>query len=79
MNDTEILRDRVEKKKYLYIRDRPAMDHLRYEDYKYRKTKSKSEEKKHCPFAVAKDPILRRIRAFAYPIGTKWHRILDPE
>ncbi|XP_063708736.1 glutamate receptor ionotropic, delta-2 [Culicoides brevitarsis] len=79
MNDTEILRDRVEKKHYLYIRDRPAMDHLRYEDYKYRKTKSKSEEKKHCPFAVAKEPLLRRGRAFAYPLGTKWHSIFDPE
>lgn len=79
MNDTEVLRDKVEKKKYLYIRDRPAMDHLRYNDYKYRKTKSKSDEKKHCPFAVAKDALLRRRRAFAYPKDAKWKEIFDPE
>uniref|UniRef100_A0A336K8J6 CSON003923 protein n=1 Tax=Culicoides sonorensis TaxID=179676 RepID=A0A336K8J6_CULSO len=79
MNDTDILRDRVEKKKNLYIRDRPAMDHLRYDDYKYRLTKSRNDEKKHCPFAVAKDPLLRLRRGFAYPLNTKWNRLFDPE
>lgn len=79
LNDSEILIDKVEKRNYLYIRDRPAMDAMRYNDYKYRKTINKDNEKIHCPFAVAKKPLLRRPRAFAYPKNTKWSPLFDPE
>lgn len=79
LNDTTILIDKVEKRNFLYIRDRPAMDYLRYSDYKYRKTLSKDNERIHCPFAVAKKPLLSRRRAFAYPRNSEWHTLFDPE
>lgn len=78
-NETNLLHDKVEKKGYLYIRDRPAMDHLRYKDYKYRKTISLKDEKKHCPFAVAKYPLLRRRRGFAFSLNSSLHILFDPE
>lgn len=68
----------VQKENYVYIRDRPAMDHLMYTDYKYRKTISK-EEKVHCPFATAITPFMTRKRAFAYPKNSPWSSLFDPE
>jgi glutamate receptor, ionotropic, invertebrate len=78
-NDTVILMKSVEKKNYVFIRDKPAVDHLIYQDYKYRKNIDQFNEKVHCPFAVAKSPFLKRKRAFAYPLKTKWNALFDPE
>lgn len=68
----------VQKENYVFIRDKPAMNHLMYNDYKYRKTIS-VEEKVHCPFAIATKPFMRRKRAFAYPRNSTWMNLFDPE
>uniref|UniRef100_A0A1B0CLI0 Uncharacterized protein n=2 Tax=Lutzomyia longipalpis TaxID=7200 RepID=A0A1B0CLI0_LUTLO len=77
-NDTDILLQDVEKRNYLYVRDRPAINHLIYRDYVYRKTISLTDEKIQCPFAVAKAPFMTRKRAFAYPKNSSLHLLFDP-
>lgn len=44
-NDTDILLSLVKKKNLIYIRDRPAITHMLYEDYKKRKFYPKGQEK----------------------------------
>ncbi|XP_055376829.1 glutamate receptor ionotropic, kainate 2 [Condylostylus longicornis] len=78
-SDTTILRTFVEQKSFLYIRDRPATDHMLYNDYKFRKTIDIKEEKIHCPFAKAKNPFMTKKRAFAYPLNSNLSLIFDPE
>jgi glutamate receptor, ionotropic, invertebrate len=78
-NDSDILMKSVEKKNYVFVRDKPAVDHMIYRDYKYRKQIDQTNEKIHCPFAMAKNPFLKRKRAFAYPLKTKWNALFDPE
>lgn len=78
-NGSESLINWVEKKNYVFIRDRPAMDHLIYSDYLYRKEISRTDEKIHCPFAISATPFMKRRRAFAYPKNTKWNYLFDPE
>lgn len=67
----------VLKKNLVFIRDKPAIDHLVYEDY--RKRKSLRSERLQCPFAMSKEVSLRRKRGFIYPIGTKWARLFDTQ
>lgn len=69
----------VQKKNYVYIRDRPAIDHVIYQDYKYRKTLSKDDEKIHCPFAVSKTSFLKRKRAFAYAKDNNISELFDQQ
>lgn len=78
-NDSDNLLDYVESKNYVFIRDRPAIDHLIYQDYQRRKFQSSNDEKKHCPFATAKIPFMKRKRTFAYPISSHYNEIFDPE
>jgi glutamate receptor, ionotropic, invertebrate len=66
-NDTDILLNQVLKKDYVYIRDKPAIDHLVYNDWRKRKTLP--SERLQCPFALSKESSLKRKRGFAYPIG----------
>ena len=77
-NDSDTLIRYVEKKNYVFVRDRPAMDYLVYQDYKFRKTYAKTDERAQCPFALAKHSLLKRKRAFAYRSDTKWDQLLDP-
>ena len=77
--DTEILLNQVQKKNYVFIRDKPAMDHMVYGDYRSRKEFARVNEKLQCPFAVSKEPFMKRKRAFAYPQNTKWNALFDPQ
>lgn len=77
-NDSDYLEDYVEQKNFVFIRDRPAIDHLIYKDYQRRRATA-ADEKMHCPFATSKYPFLKRKRAFAYPMGTEWNALFDPE
>lgn len=78
-NDSINLVDYVERKDYVFVRDRPAMDHMIYADYKERKTRF-SEEKQQCPFAVAKKPFITRKRTFAYNRDNfLFSQLFDPE
>ncbi|XP_017476210.1 PREDICTED: glutamate receptor ionotropic, delta-1 [Rhagoletis zephyria] len=78
-NDTFNLQNFVEKDGYVFVRDRPAINHLLYADYRYRKTISMNDEKLHCPFAMAKEPFLKKNRSFAYPIGSNLSELFDPK
>ncbi|XP_055902699.1 glutamate receptor 1 [Eupeodes corollae] len=78
-NDTVTLTTFVEKYGYVFVRDRPAINHLLYLDYRYRKLISADNEKIHCPFAMAKEPFLKKKRAFAYPFQSNLSTLFDPE
>ncbi|XP_017060059.1 glutamate receptor 2 [Drosophila ficusphila] len=78
-NDTYNLQNYVERNGYVFVRDRPAINIMLYQDYLYRKTISYSDEKVHCPFAMAKEPFLKKKRTFAYPIGSNLSQLFDPE
>ncbi|XP_055856545.1 glutamate receptor ionotropic, delta-2 [Episyrphus balteatus] len=78
-NDTITLTTFVEKYGYVFVRDRPAIHHLLYLDYRYRKSISFDNEKIHCPFAMAKEPFLKKKRAFAYPFMSNLSTLFDPE
>lgn len=79
LNDTEVLLDYVEQKNYLFIRDKPAIKHLIYRDYKYRKTLNANNEKIHCAFAVAKEAFLKLRRTFAYSKTFRFQQLFDYE
>ncbi|XP_062134409.1 ionotropic receptor 93a [Drosophila sulfurigaster albostrigata] len=78
-NDTYNLQNYVERNGYVFVRDRPAINIMLYRDYLYRKSVSFNDEKIHCPFAMAKEPFLKKKRTFAYPIGSNLSELFDPE
>ncbi|KAL9702646.1 hypothetical protein quinque_006164 [Culex quinquefasciatus] len=79
LNDSDILMTTVAKKNYVYVRDRPAIEHLVYNDYLVRRKVNPINERSHCPFATATTPFLKRVRAFAYPNSTRWNALFDPQ
>lgn len=79
LNDTEVLVNYVERQNYVLVRDKPAIKHLIYQDYKYRKTLKADDEKVHCAFAVAKEAFLKRRRAFAYSENFRFKDVFDYE
>ncbi|KAL9909618.1 ionotropic receptor 76b [Glossina fuscipes fuscipes] len=79
INDTTNLRTYVEEQGFVLIRDRPAITHTLYTDYRQRRATSMNDEKVHCPFAQAKHPILKKKRSFAYPIGSNLSHLFDRE
>ena len=76
-NDTDVLLNLVLKKNVIFLRDKPAIDHLMYEDYRKRKTMP--HERLQCPFAMTNKATLRRQRGFTYPKGSKWKKLFDPQ
>lgn len=78
LEDSEYLDRFVEEKNFIFVRDRPAIDHVIYKDYERRRDQT-ADEKTHCPFATSKSPFLKRKRAFAYPMDTEWNALFDPE
>ncbi|XP_033149329.1 LOW QUALITY PROTEIN: glutamate receptor ionotropic, kainate 2 [Drosophila busckii] len=78
-NDTYNLQNYVNLNGYVFVRDRPAINIMLYKDYLYRKSINLKDEKVHCPFALAKEPFLKKKRAFAYPIGSNLSELFDPE
>lgn len=78
-NDSEVLLDFVERQNYVLVRDKPAIKHLIYRDYKYRKGFKVDDEKVHCAFAMAKEPFLKRRRTFAYSKNFKFQQLFDYE
>ncbi|KAH8307426.1 hypothetical protein KR044_011719 [Drosophila immigrans] len=78
-NDSYNLQNYVERNGYVFVRDRPAINIMLYRDYLYRKSVSFNDEKIHCPFAMAKEPFLKKKRTFAYPIGSNLSELFDPE
>ncbi|XP_053675806.1 glutamate receptor ionotropic, delta-2 [Anopheles nili] len=79
INDSDTLADKVAKQNYVFVRDRPAINHMIYADYLLRRKINPINERVHCPYATATTPFLKRNRAFGYPPMTMWNRIFDPE
>lgn len=77
--DADILKDYVEKKGFVFVRDKPAMSIMLYKDYMIRKDLSLDNERIHCPFAVAKAPFMTKKRGFVYPIGSNLSKLFDAE
>lgn len=77
--DNDTLNEYVLTEDYVLVRDRPAINHLIYNDYQDRKSKNPTDEKKQCPFATAKEPFMKRKRSFAYTINTDLNIIFDSE
>lgn len=78
-SDEEILEDYVQKKGMVFMRDKPAIQILQYKDYMGRKNLSKTNERIHCPFAIAKRPIMKKKRGFIYPVGSNISKLFDAE
>lgn len=78
-SDEEILEQYVQKKGMVFIRDKPAIQILQYRDYMIRKELTKTNERIHCPFAIAKRPIMKKKRGFIYPVGSNISKLFDSE
>lgn len=80
-NETATLFDYVYEDGYVLIRDRPAVDHLIYADYKYRRALRIPEatERVLCPFAVSQKPFMTRKRSFAYNKNFPFKELFDPQ
>nr|UVX20223.1 ionotropic receptor [Endoclita signifer] len=61
----------------IYIRDRPSVNHLIYNDYR-EKARSGVEEKSRCTYVITANPFMIRSRAFAYPINSTLPALVDP-
>lgn len=62
---------------YVYVRDKPAVEHLMYEDYK-NKTKQDVEEKFRCTYVITSKSFMKKPRAFAYPLNSTLYELFDP-
>lgn len=65
------------QKDYVYLRDKPAVEHLMYTDYK-NKTRQGIEEKNRCTYVTTTNFFMKRARAFAYPTTSNLYHIFDP-
>lgn len=78
-SDNDTLNEYVYESDYVLVRDRPAITHLIYHDYKDRKMRNPTDESKQCPFAMAKNAFMKRKRAFAYRHGFEFAAVFDPQ
>ncbi len=78
-NDTEVLKTLVEKKNMVYVRDKPAVEFIMYEEYNKRKFYPKGQEAAQCPFVVSYVPFLKRKRAFGYSKNFTYSPLFDPQ
>ena len=81
LNDTDVLMSYVERQNYVFVRDKPAVKHLVYQDYKFRKSlyPDAKEGKAHCAFALAKEAFLKLKRTFAYSKNFRFQQLFDYE
>lgn len=61
----------------VFVRDKPAVELLMYEDYK-NKTLQNVEEKNRCTFVVTQKKFMTKSRAFAFPKNSSLIRLFDP-
>lgn len=78
-SDNETLHEYVYKGDYVLVRDRPAINHLIFNDFIARKKITPDDERKQCPFATAKEPFIKRRRSFAYQLDSELNLLFDAE
>ncbi|CAH1104855.1 unnamed protein product [Psylliodes chrysocephalus] len=75
-SDMNILNTFVKKRKMMFIREKTVINHIMYQDYR-EKAKNGVEEEHRCTFVVAKFPITKFSRAFAYSKDFKYVELFD--
>lgn len=76
MDDLEIVDTYVRQKNMIFIREKSVLNHIMYEDYKY-KTKENIDEIERCTYVVTHFPIINPEYAFAYSKDFKYAKLFD--
>nr|CAI5851554.1 unnamed protein product [Callosobruchus analis] len=76
LDDKTIVEDYVSRKSMMFVREVSVLHHLMYSDYK-EKVKKGIEEMKRCTYVVAKFPVFKFPRAFAYNSNFKYKELFD--
>lgn len=66
----------VRKRDYLFLNEKPIVDHLMYNDY-LDKARKGVDEADRCTFVITKWSVLSRARAFAYSKQFKFGDVFD--
>lgn len=75
-DDSFILDYHVKKNNRMFIREKPIVDHLMYQDYLAR-TREDIKESTKCTFVVTNWAVVRISRAFVYSKNFKYQRLFD--
>nr|QUP79602.1 ionotropic receptor 15 [Monochamus saltuarius] len=76
IDDMSILRTYVTDRDMMFIREKSVLNNIMYKDYKD-KTKKGIDENKRCTYVVAKFPITKFSRAFAFRKNFKYMKLFD--
>ncbi|CAG9854178.1 unnamed protein product [Phyllotreta striolata] len=74
--DMEILDSYVYKRDMMFIREKTVINHIMYKDYR-QKANGGMEESKRCTYVIAKFPIVKFSRAFAYSKNFKYKELFN--
>lgn len=74
--DNYILKRYVDKENMMFIREKPIVEYVMYEDYK-EKTRNNVEEPKRCTYVITKFSVVTFARAFAYSKDFKYKPLFD--
>lgn len=72
----QIFQTWVKQQNYIYIGERPIVDHLMYEDY-IRITDPNIPGSDKCKFVITTWPVITRPRAFAYTKDFIYYELFD--
>lgn len=74
--DNQIIKQFVDKSNMMFIREKPIVEYVMYDDYKD-KTKQQIPEEKRCTYVITKWSVVSFSRAFAYTQKFKYKRLFD--
>ncbi|KAJ3657317.1 hypothetical protein Zmor_009131 [Zophobas morio] len=75
-SNKDILNIYVDKKDMMFIREKPIVEYIMYDDYK-EKTKKEIEEPKRCTYVITSWSVASFSRAFAYSKDFKYKPLFD--
>lgn len=75
-SDKNILNRYVNEKNMMFIREKPIIEYVMFDDYK-EKTKNGIEEAKRCTYVITKFSVATFSRAFAYAKDFKYKILFD--
>ncbi|XP_044731290.1 glutamate receptor 4 [Chrysoperla carnea] len=74
-NDAMIIKNFVDKG-FMFLRDKPAVEHIMYDDY-LNKTREDIDEDKRCTYVLTTWPIVKLPRAFGFRKNFEWTPLFD--
>lgn len=74
--DLDIIKSYVNKREMMFIREKPIVEYVMYDDYK-EKTRNQVEEAKRCTYVITKFSVVTFSRAFAYSKDFKYKPLFD--